>query len=418
MNNKRESSTNWDVIVVGGGPAGMMAAGRAAELGKRVLLLEKNPGLGAKLLITGGGRSNITNNITDVRAFLARFPESAKFLYSPFSQFGVTETLDFFHAHGMPTKQEAEGRVFPATEKAATVQETLIAYMRTHGVTVRTNARVEGFEVRENKVNGVRLSGGETVCARSFILATGGLSHPETGSTGDGFHFMEAIGCRIQKQEAILVPVRTKEAWTHELSGIAFPDAKVTIMLDSAKQHSRTGKLLFTHFGLSGPLILNMSKTIGNLLPEGRVILLIDLFPTQDHGALDRTIRDLVDASPRKQIGKILSELLPRAFAEALPAECGVRADTPGNELGKGERVKIAQFLKSIPLTPTGLLGADNAIVTAGGVPLADIDTKTMASRHYPNLFLVGDVLDVNRPSGGFSLQLCWTTGWVAGSHA
>ncbi len=418
MENEQKNDRKWDVIVVGGGPAGMMAAGRAAELGKRVLLLEKNPGLGAKLLITGGGRSNITNNITDVRAFLARFPESAKFLYSPFSQFGVTETLDFFHAHGMPTKQEAEGRVFPATEKSATVKETLIAYMCTHGVTVRTNAPVRGFLAQGGVVSGVELTGGETLRARSFILATGGLSHPETGSTGDGFRFMEAIGCRIQKQEAILVPVRTKEAWTHELSGIAFPDAKVTIMLDSAKQHSRTGKLLFTHFGLSGPLILNMSKTIGDLLPEGHVILLVDLFPVQDQGALDRTIRDLVDASPRKQIGKILSEILPRALAEAIPRQCGLDTNTPGNELGKSERMKIAQFLKSIPLTPTGLLGADNAIVTAGGVPLADIDTKTMASRHYPNLFLVGDVLDVNRPSGGFSLQLCWTTGWVAGSHA
>lgn len=418
MKNEHENGTKWDVIVIGGGPAGMMAAGRAAELGKRVLLLEKNPGLGAKLLITGGGRSNITNNITDVRTFLTRFPESAKFLYSPFSQFGVSETLDFFHAHGMATKLEAEGRVFPATEKAATVQETLVAYMRAHGVSVRTNARVEGFEVVENAVRGVRCAGGETVYARSFILATGGCSHPETGSTGDGFRFMEAIGCRIQKQGAILVPVRTKESWTHELSGIAFPNAKVTIMRDGTKQHSRTGKLLFTHFGLSGPLILNMSKTIGDLLPEGHVTLLVDLFPTQDTGALDRTIRELVDASPRKQIEKILGELLPRALAEALPTQCGLDAHAPGNELGKHDRMKFAQFIKAIPLTPTGLLGADNAIVTAGGVPLADIDTKTMASRHYPNLFLVGDVLDVNRPSGGFSLQLCWTTGWVAGSHA
>jgi predicted Rossmann fold flavoprotein len=418
MSNEHKNHTGWDVIIVGGGPAGMMAAGRAAELGKHVLLLEKNPGLGAKLLITGGGRSNITNNMTDVRAFLGRFPESAKFLYSPFSQFGVTETLDFFHEHGMPTKQEAEGRVFPATEKAATVQETLIAYMREYDVTVRTNARVEGFEVEESDVRGVRLAGGEILRARSFVLATGGLSHPETGSTGDGFRFMEAIGCRVQKQGAILVPIRTKEVWTHAFSGIAFPEAKVTITRDGAKQYARAGKLLFTHFGLSGPLILNMSKMIGDLLPEGRITLLVDLFPSHDPGSLDRMIRDLVDSSPRKQIGKILSEILPRALAEALPGQCDLNPNTPANELGKSERMKLAQFAKAIPLTPTGLLGANNAIVTAGGVPLADVDTRTMSSRHYPNLFLVGDVLDVNRPSGGFSLQLCWTTGWVAGSHA
>ena len=396
----------------------MMAAGRAAELGSRVLLLEKNDRPGEKLLITGGGRSNITNHQLHVRTFLEKFSDSAKFLFSPFAQFAVKDTLNFFHALGMDTKLEAEGRVFPATEKAETVQQTLIAYMKRGGVTLRVHAEVAGLVIHNHMIEGVELAGGEVISARSVILATGGRSHPETGSTGDGFRFLSTLGHHIQKSEATLVPVRTKEAWGHKFSGLAFSDAKVTLAIDKIKSDSAEGKILFTHFGLSGPLILNMSSRIKSALEEGKVTLSIDLFPKLDNGVLDRMIQEIFRKDQNKQLKNTLGDLLPSRISSLLPEILALDGEKEVNKVAKEERQKIVKWLKAIPITPTGLLGAQNAIVTSGGVPLEEVEMSTMRSLYCANLYLVGDILDIDRPSGGYSLQLCWTTGWVAGNHA
>jgi predicted Rossmann fold flavoprotein len=413
-----QTTKTYDAIVIGGGPAGMMAAGCAAELGARVLLLEKNPAPGKKLLITGGGRSNITNDEQDNRKLLAKYGTKGKFLFSAFAQFDVGATLEFFHTHGMPTKLEAEGRVFPATEKAESVWQCLTQYMKAGSVTVRTNAEVTGFQVDKGVITGVKLKGAGTLSASAYILATGGTSRPETGSTGEGFQWLKKIGHTVKMPEPALVPIRTKETWAHKLSGLSFKEAKVSTFARGIPQHARIGKILFTHVGLSGPLILNMSKDIGELLKYGDTTLTIDLFPKLDNGALDRSIQEKFRIAQNKKLKNVIGDIVPSALAHILPELLRLDPEKEVNKVSRTERTTIVKFLKSIPLTPTGLLGVDKAVVVSGGVDLQEVDFRTMQSRLHSNLCIIGDVLDIDRPSGGYSLQLCWTTGFVAGTHA
>lgn len=419
MKSKRISTEEqYDVIVVGGGPAGMMAAGRAAELGARVLLLEKNPAPGKKLLITGGGRSNVTNNEEDNHKLLAKYGTKGKFLFSAFAQWGVGATLEFFHTHGMSTKLEAEGRVFPATEKAESVWQCLIAYMKAGNVTVHTNSEVTGFQMEKGVIVGVQQRDAATLSATHYILATGGTSRPETGSTGEGFKWLKKIGHAVKMPEPALVPIRTKEAWAHKLSGLSFKEAKISTFARGILQQTRVGKILFTHVGLSGPLILNMSKEIGELLKYGDTTLTIDIFPKLDHGAVDRFIQEKFQLAQNKKLKNVLGDIVPNALALCLPDLLMLDPEKEVNKVSRTERTAIVKFLKSIPLTPTGLLGVDKAVVVSGGVDLKEVDFRTMQSRLHPNLCIIGDVLDIDRPSGGYSLQLCWTTGAVAGTHA
>ena len=414
---KKQESTTYDAIVIGGGPAGMMAATRAAGLGAHVLLLEKNEKPGKKLLITGGGRCNVTNAELDDRKLLEKFKGKGKFLFSAFSQFSVADTLEFFHSRGMPTIIEEGQRVFPKSERAQSVWNVLEGEMKKKRVTIYTNSPCSGFVSKDGKITGVKLSNGDVLRARSYILATGGMSRPETGSTGEGFIWLEKIGHTVTKPNPALVPIRTKEAWSHKLSGLAFSNAKVSIFQNGALQDARAGKILFTHVGLSGPLILNMSKDIGELLKYGNVALAIDLFPKEDQGTLDKHIQEIFRLHQNKKLKNVLGEITEKALAQAMPMHLKLSEDEEVNKITKEERLRIVKFLKAIPITPTGILGVDKAVVTSGGVILEEIDFKTMRSRIHENLYLVGDVLDIDRPSGGYSLQLCWTTGFVAGTH-
>lgn len=408
----------YDLIVIGGGPAGMMAAGRAAELGASVLLLEKNPGLGKKLLITGGGRCNVTNAEFDVRRFLAKFKDNKKFLFSPFSRFGVVETLDFFRSRGMETKIEAENRAFPTTDSAKTVWEALLDYMKEFGVTIRTNAAVAGFVQEGEKIRGVKLKNGEVLTAKNYVLATGGKSRPETGSTGEGFQWLKQLGHTVIDTEAALVPVKVKEKWVAKLAGVSLGDAKLTTFLDTKKQSAVAGKLLFTHFGLSGPLVLNQSREIGELMRYGTVSLAIDLLPALDQAAADKALQELLRERQNKRVRNGLSGFVSSAIIPVLIELSGVDPEKPVNVLTRTERLSLIKHAKALTFTPTGLMGLDKAVVTSGGVKLEEVDFKTMRSKLYPNLYLVGDVLNIDRPSGGYSLQLCWTTGFVAGSSS
>lgn len=420
----------YDVTVIGGGPAGMMAAGRAAECGARVVLLEKNTSLGAKLLITGGGRSNVTNAEFDRNIFLGKFKDAAKFLFSPFSRFGVQDALDFFHAHGMPTKIEAEKRVFPASDSAQSVWDALVGYMRQGSVTVLSGMEVAGMEVEDGHISGIRLKNGDTLRAHSYILATGGQSHPETGSTGDGFRWLEKIGHRIVESRPSLVPLRVREEWVHSLSGVSFPEAKLTVFQNDKKQDeksislprkafpSRQGKILFTHFGLSGPLVLNMSRDISEFLQYGEVTVSIDLFLHMNIGELDTEVQGLFAPNKNKQIKNSLDGFVAPLLVPVLLGLAGIDPEKPVHSVSREERLALVRLLKDLRMTVTGLLGEDKAIVTSGGVALEEVDFKNMRSRLYPNLYLVGDILNIDRPSGGYSLQLCWTTGYVAGIAA
>ncbi len=412
----------YDVIVIGGGPAGMMAAGRAAECGARVLLLEKNKSLGEKLRITGGGRCNVTNAEFDVHLFLSHFKTDAKFLYSSFAQFGVQDTLDFFHRHNMPTKVEAEKRVFPCTDNAESVFTVLKQYMMKEKVMIRTQSSVKNIIASSHHIEGIILENNEKIRAHSYIIATGGKSHPETGSTGDGFLWLKDLGHTIINPQAVLVPIVTREEWTHKLSGVSVSDAKLSFFhIDEMGRRrkispSKTGKILFTHFGLSGPLILNMSKLLGEFLSYGQVILSLDLLSDMDYKNIDELLQSIFENNKNKKIKNVLSEFIPSVFVSALLENAHIDKEKEVHNISREERIKIGRVVKDMQMTVTELLGSDKAIVTSGGVDLREVDFKTMCSRLYPNLYLIGDTLNIDRPSGGYSLQLCWTTGFVAGS--
>jgi predicted Rossmann fold flavoprotein len=405
----------YDVVVIGGGPAGMMAAGRAAERGLRVLLLEKNRSLGKKLLITGGGRCNVTNAEFNVRTFLSNFKESDKFLFSAFAQHDVKDSLHFFNSRGMETKVENNNRVFPVSDSAQSVWDILVHYLAQTGVDVQTDEEVVRFSHEDNKITGVVLRDGCSLVSGSYIIATGGKSRPETGSTGDGFRWLRLLGHTLIEPDVSLVPIALTEEWVAQLAGITLPSVKVSVYQGDKKEFSRTGKLLFTHVGVSGPMILNMSKAVGELLEYGSVALKIDLFPSHDERRLDHELLQLFIGENNKQLKNALPLLVPRALATVIVSQLGL-ADDVCHSITRDDRRKLVKLLKALTVSVKNLLGTDKAIVTSGGVDLREVDFKTMRSHLYQNLYLVGDILDIDRPSGGYSLQLCWTTGFVAGN--
>lgn len=418
----------WDVAVIGGGPAGMMAAGRAAERGLDVILIEKNKTLGKKLLITGGGRCNVTNAEFDNRKLLEKFKDNSKYLFSAFSQWSVKETLDFFHIRNMETKIENENRVFPITNKSQSVWNTLVEYIQKSGVTVLSNSEVIGFQTKENtgrkenvkEITAVVLKNKQKdkteIKAKSFVLATGGKSHPETGSTGEGFEWLSKIGHTVIEPTASLVPITSNDPWIKRLQGVSLQNIKISLFQNGVKQESKVGKILFAHFGVTGPTILNMSKEVSELLKYGEVVISLDILPTLDYSALNTRLQELFNEHGKKKFKNSLSELIQPALSPIIVELSGIDPEAWTNKINREERLRLVQLLKNIPINVSGLLGEDKAIVTSGGVKLDEVDFKTMSSRLYPNLYLVGDVLDIDRPSGGFSLQLCWTTGYVAGN--
>jgi predicted Rossmann fold flavoprotein len=415
-----EDAEAFDVLVIGGGPSGMMAAAKAAEQGAKVLLVEKNDSLGKKLLITGGGRCNVTNGETDTRKLLSRFKDADKFLFSAFSQWSVQNTLEFFHMRNMETKEENEKRIFPITNKAQSVWDVLVQELKKNHVTILSNSPVTGFIADESSktIKGIVLKNKREIHATSIILATGGTSRPETGSTGDGYKWLRKIGHNVIEPEPSLVPVAAKDEWVKRLSGVSLADIKLTTYQNNVKQDMKKGKILFTHVGISGPTVLNMSKDIGELLKYGEVILSLDLLPTLDYGKLNLKLQDIFKENDKKKFKNAFNGLIASAMTPVIVELSGIDPEKQCNSVTREERLSLVQLLKAIPIHVEKLLGEEKAIITSGGVSLDEVDFKTMQSRLYPNLYLIGDILHIDRPSGGYSLQLCWTTGFVAGNHA
>ena len=393
----------------------MMAAGRAAERGLNVLMLEKNKNLGDKLKITGGGRCNITNAEMDKNLFLSNYGDAKDFLYSPFSQFDVKDTFTFFESRGLPLVIEARKRAFPASQKAIDVFNVLEKYISKGHVTVKTGIKVSKLITDKDLVVAAVASGNEFK-AKYFVLATGGLSHPETGATGDGYAWLRGLGHAVNEPSPDIVPLAVQDKWVKDLSGVSLSFMKITFYLDGVKQFSKLGKVLFTHFGLSGPLIMNSARNVKKILKSGVVTASIDAYPDTDLGSLEKQIVKTFDKNKNKDLKNILGEVAPHGTGESIFSLLPIDINTKVHSITKEQRKMIVDLLKALPITITGLMGFDRAVVADGGVDLKEIDMKTMRSRLCENLYVTGDLLNINRPSGGYSLQLCWTTGFVAGS--
>ncbi|XKT75083.1 MAG: NAD(P)/FAD-dependent oxidoreductase [Patescibacteria group bacterium UBA2103] len=413
-----KAQNTYDSIVIGGGAAGMMAAVILGSRKKRVLLLEKNNKLGEKLRISGGGRCNILNAEEDTRELLSHFKEADKFLFSTFSQFGMKETWDFFELHGLPLMVEDRKRAFPRSEDAEDVCELFKRLLQENNVEVRKKMEVTRIIKKGKKIVEV-VAGGEHFGAETFIFATGGTSHPETGSTGDGFNWLKEVGHTAKDPVPTIVPIKLAERWVKKLSGVELPDVKITFSQKKEKKFSIRGKILITHFGLSGPTILNNAGKIQDLLYEGSVTGHIDLFPDLSLGDLHKKIFELFEEHKNKTVKNTFKEIFQDRLAEALAGQFPrLDEELQVNAVTKTQRIAIIEYLKKVPITVTELMGEDRAVIADGGVPLTEIDMREMRSKVVDNLFIVGDLLHINRPTGGYSLQLCWTTGYVAGMHA
>lgn len=414
----KSKDQQFDVVIIGGGASGMMAAISAAELGKSVVILEKNASLGQKLDITGGGRCNITNAEFDIRKFLKIYGDAESFLHSPFSKFSAKDTFEFFESRGLPLVTQARNRVFPKTEKATDVCNLLKNEIRKLKITVMHKCSVKNILQDKELIIGIQTSQG-VIKGLSYVLATGGMSHPETGSTGDGFVWLKNLGHTIKDPTPTIVPLAVDDAWIKSLPGVSLSFMKITFYTEGKKSFSKTGKVLFTHFGLSGPLILNSSSKVADLLHTGKVTAKIDAYPDTTLGTLEQQIIKVFDANKNKMLKTIFKEIVPAGTHDAIMTLLPeINFETKVHSITRDERKSIANLLKELPVNILGLMGYDRAVVADGGVTLSEIDTRTMRSKKIRNLFVTGDLLHINRPSGGFSLQLCWTTGYVAGISA
>ncbi len=413
---KINQNKNWDVIIIGGGASGMMAGTIASSRGLSVLILDKNKSLGEKLKITGGGRCNITNAEPDLHKFMSIYGKDSKFLYSPISIFGVKDTFKYFESKGLPLVVEARNRVFPASEKAYDVYEVLYKELIKNKVVIKNKCVAKRFNLYNKKIQSIVTDSGEYF-GKSFVLSTGGMSHPETGSTGDGLKWLKDLGHDVQDSTPTIVPLEVLDSWVKTLAGVSLSFMKITFFKGGKKRFSKTGKVLFTHFGLSGPLILNSAKRVGGLLKEGGTVkAYIDCFPDTSEVKLEELIIKVFDANKNKILRTVFKDIAPEGTAKGIEMiDSSIDFNTKVHSILKGDRKKIVKLLKALPCEITNLMGYDRSVVADGGVSLSEINMKTMSSKLYTNLFITGDLLNINRNSGGYSLQVCWTTGYVAG---
>lgn len=402
------------VVVIGGGAGGMLAAGRAAECGAKVVLLEKNSALGKKLRITGKGRCNVTNT-ADKNEFVEAFGANGKFLYGAFSRFSNQDLRDLLERLGVPTKVERGGRVFPTSDKAEDIILALHNWLKELKVDIRLGTTAKGFKIEDGKVVGVEVFGG-TMRADAVILATGGITYPQTGSTGDGYQMAREIGHKIIPPIPSLAALETAEAWVPQLQGLSLRNVNVTLMEGGKKVAQQFGEMLFTHFGVSGPAILTLSKTYITLKDKESAQISINLKPAVSREQLEaRLLNDFVDT---KYFKNYLPELLPRMMIPVFMQLSGISSDTPLNSITQAQRKKTLNLLLDIRLTVTSARAADEAIVTSGGVLIGEIDSRTMESKLITGLYFCGEVIDIDAVTGGFNLQAAFSTGWVAGESA
>ena len=417
VESRRAMQYIYDVIVVGGGPAGLMAAGTAAGQGKKVLLLEKNNSLGRKLLITGKGRCNLTNN-TDQEGLLANIPGNPSFLYSAFYTFGSQELISFFEGLGVNLKTERGNRVFPASDKALDIVQALVRYVKKQKADIRLNEPVSEIKLLPEDIKEVVASSGRSYKCRKLILATGGLSYPGTGSTGDGYKFARNMGHKVTKLSPSLVPLKTQESWVHELQGLGLKNVGVKVSLGGKLLYQDFGEVMFTHYGISGPVTLSASRYLTDCFNKSEAepaIFSIDLKPALDHSALDkRLIRDL-EKYKNKDFQNSLNDLLPQKMIPVIVELSGIPAGKKSNSVTKEERRNLGMILKELKFHITGPVGFNEAVITVGGVSVDEIKPGSLESKLVPGLYLAGELLDVDGYTGGFNLQIAFSTGYLAG---
>lgn len=399
------------VIVIGGGPAGMISAIESAKQGYSVTLLEKNNKLGKKLYITGKGRCNLTN-ACDVDVLINNTISNPYFLYSSFYTFDTNSLMSYFKDMGVPLKVERGNRVFPVSERSSDIISALTNNLRKHKVSVCLNTEVTDILSENNRIAGVETNGTEKLYADICIIATGGLSYPVTGSTGDGYKFAKKFGHDVSPLYPSLVPLKVKEKWIVELAGLSLKNVAVTLKEDKKVVYEAFGEMIFTHVGVSGPIILSTSR---HLKDKKNCKLNIDLKPALDEKMLDaRILRDFENYK-NKDFGNTLNELLPKKLIPIVIELCDIKFDKKVNNITREERSKLVKTIKAIPLTISGTTGYNEAVITCGGVNCDEIDPSTMESKKVKGLFFAGEVIDVDSYTGGFNLQIAFSTGFLAG---
>lgn len=400
------------VIIVGGGAAGMMAAVAAADNGKQVCLIEKNEKLGKKLFITGKGRCNVTN-AADTETLLTNVCTNAKFLYSAFYSFDNNAVMSFLEQAGCLLKTERGERVFPVSDHSSDVIAAFRRELEKRGVEIRLHTVVKELCAEEGQITGVILEDGKKLFADNVIVCTGGISYPSTGSTGDGYRFAEETGHRVTEPRPALVPLSIEEEWCGQLMGLALKNVSLRLICGKQEVFEGFGEMLFTHFGISGPLVLSASSFY---MPGEKTKAMIDLKPAMDEEQLDRRLLRDFDENKNRQFKNALGGLFPIKLIPVMIELSGIHPDKRVNEISREERKRFISLMKNLPLTVTGTRDFTEAIITRGGVSVKDINPSTMESKKVKGLYFAGEVLDLDALTGGFNLQIAWSTGHLAGS--
>lgn len=406
------------VVVIGGGAAGLMAAVIAGQEGAKVTLLEKMNYVGKKMGITGKGRCNITN-ACDMSEFIKNTPGNGKFLYGAYERFTNEDLLQLLHDAGLETKVERGGRVFPASDSALDVRNTFMKLMKHYGVDVHLEEPVKKLLVDDGVVTGV-VTDQETYHADAVVIATGGKSYPATGSTGDGYFLAAHVGHTITDIRPSLVPIVTEESWVKDLMGLSLRNVELSVVAKNKVQAKMFGEMMFTHFGITGPIVLSLSHTVGKLMRKkniGTIGLDINLKPALSPETLDKRLQKDFDLYSKKQLINGMKDLLPSRLIPLIIDLAGIDPQKPINQISKEERQQIGYMLQHMPLTMKGLRPVEEAIVTAGGISLKEFNPKTMESKLVKGLYGAGEVLDIDAFTGGYNLQAAFSTGYVAAMH-
>lgn len=407
------------VLVIGGGAAGMLAALFAAKNGADTTIIERNEKLGKKVYITGKGRCNVTN-AAENEEFMRAIVRNSRFLYASFAFFNNQDMMELMESLGVALKVERGNRVFPQSDRASDITNALKRELERRNVQIRYNARVSSLIIENDHCCGVTLESGKNVAADAVIICTGGASYPSTGSTGDGYRFANMAGHSIQKPMGALVPIETKESWPSMLTGLSLKNVALRAWKTGGKKkkffYDEQGEMLFTHFGVSGPLVLTLSSYLPEDLKD--VKMAIDLKPALDEQTLDaRLLRDFQEYS-RKQLSAVMDGLVPHNLGQQILVLAGISPQTPVNSVTQAQRAEILRLLKALPLTPKALRGMNEAIVTRGGVTVKEINPSTMESKLAKGLYFAGEVMDVDAQTGGYNLQIAFSTGALAGTCA